>query len=523
MILAGFMEFWLPLIVGIVIGAIIGVLAINIFSTKGIKDANKKAAQILNDAQIRADQTLKNAEIDGKTIIRELKNEADKEIKEKKAEVKVIEDKLLIREQNIDRRDIALQQKEDNLDQKNEQLAKRMNDLDKKEDELKKKFDSISVEVEKVAMMTQSEAKAELFKRVEEKSSQEIAAYLRNREDEAREQANDAARDVLALSIQKFSQEVAGERTVSVVPLPSDDLKGRIIGREGRNIRTIEQLTGVDLIIDDTPEVITVSCFNPVRREIAKRSLEYLIKDGRIQPGRIEELVEKSTNEINEIMHKAGEDAIFQLGISKMNRELVDYIGKLKYRTSYGQNALQHSMEVAYLAGIMAAEIGADQHLARRAGLLHDIGKAIDYEVEGSHVEIGVRLAKKYGEHPLVINAIEAHHGDAEPDSLIANLVIAADTLSAARPGARSETLENYIQRIEKLETLSKGFEGVKSAYAIQAGREIRVMVIPEKVDDIASYKLARDIREKIENELTYPGQIKVTVIRETRANEIAK
>lgn len=522
MILAAEFSF-VSLIVGIVVGGAIVAVVMLLLPNFGLKRAQKEASKIANEAKIKADQTLKNAEIDGRTIIKELKADADREIREKKLEIKTQEDKLLQREQGIDRRDVALQQKENNLDQKSEQVAKKLNDLDKKEDELRRKIDSIVSELEKVSMMSVQEAKDELFKRAEEKSSQEIAAYMRSREEEAKEKANDNARDVLALTIQKFSQEVTCERTVSVVPLPSDDLKGRIIGREGRNIRTIEQLTGADLIIDDTPEVITVSCFNPVRREIAKTALEYLIKDGRIQPGRIEELVEKATKEINEIMHKAGEETIFQLGISKMNHELVDIIGKLKYRTSYGQNALKHSVEVAHLAGIMAAEIGADQHLARRAGLLHDIGKAIDYEVEGSHIEIGVRLAKKYGENPIVINAIEAHHGDTEPQSVIANLVIAADTLSAARPGARSETLENYIQRIEKLEELSKGFEGVSNAFAIQAGREIRVMVVPEKVDDVASYKLARDIKEKIENELTYPGQIKVTVIREIRASETAK
>ncbi len=521
--LAGFTEFWLPLIVGIVVGIIIGTLLMRLFPLAGIKEAQKRAVKIEKDAELKADQLLKTAQIDGKTAAREMKIEAEKEIKEKKAEVNSLQDKLLQREQSIDRRDIALQTKENILDTKNEQLAKRTSDLDKKEDELKKKLDSIILELEKVSMMTVADARDELFKRAEEKSAQEIAAYMRNQEEEAKDKANDVARDILSLSIQKFSQEVACERTVSVVSLPSDDLKGRIIGREGRNIRALEQLTGVDLIVDDTPEVITVSCFDPIRRETARMALEYLIKDGRIQPGRIEEIVEKCKAEIAETMHKAGEEAVFQLGISKMNKELVDYIGRLKYRTSYGQNALKHSMEVAYLCGIMAAELGIDQHIARRAGILHDIGKSIDFEIEGSHVEIGVRLAKKYGESATVINAIEAHHGDVAPNTVYANLVIAADTLSAARPGARSETLENYVQRIEKLEELSKSFEGVSSAFAIQAGREIRVMVVPEKVDDIQSYKLARDIREKIENELTYPGQIKVTVIREVRTTELAK
>ena len=305
-----------------------------------------------------------------------------------------------------------------------------------------------------------------------------------------------------------------------MVALPSEEMKGRIIGREGRNIKAIENATGVELIIDDTPEAITISCFDPVRREIARLSLETLIRDGRIQPGRIEEVVQKTKNEV---IQKTGEDAIFELGLSRVNKEIVMMLGKLKYRTSYGQNGLQHSLEVAHFAGMMAAELGLNQQLARRAGLLHDLGKAVDHEMEGSHVELGAKFAKKYGENATVINAIESHHGDVEPTSVISILVAAADTLSAARPGSRSETIENYIQRLEKLEEISKSFQGVDKVFAIQAGREVRVVVKPDKVDDLASHKLAREIRDKIENELTYPGHIKVTVIREIRANEIAK
>lgn len=515
-------SFLLPLILGIA-GIILGILLARFVNFLGYDQAKKKAKKVAKEAEVKAEQLLRNAQLDAKTHAYELKVEVEKEIKERKQEITNFENKLLQREQSIDRRDLVLQSKEETLQQKHDQYTKKLNDLDKKELDLNQKIDSIILELQKVAQMSSQEAKTELFKRVEEKMAQEVAQYMRNEEEKAKDKAGETARNILGLAIQKFSQEVASERTVSVVSLPSDELKGRIIGREGRNIRALEQLTGVDLIIDDTPEVITVSCFDPIRRETARLALESLIKDGRIQPGRIEEVVDKAKAEIAETVKKAGEEALFKLGITRINKELVEYIGKLRYRTSYGQNVLQHSIEVAYLAGMMAAELGVDQFLARRAGLLHDIGKSVDFEVEGSHVEIGVRLAKKYGEPFAVINSIESHHGNVAASHIISNLVAAADALSAARPGARSESLENYIKRIEQLEVVSKSFEGVSAAYAIQAGREIRVMVVPEKVDDAKAYKIARDIREKIENEMTYPGQIKVTVIRETRASETAK
>ncbi len=504
-------------------GLIVGALVVFLVPVFRKQRANNKAQKIIREAEIKAEHLTKNAQLDGKQVVLEMKQEADKEIKERKQEVASLENKLSQREQTIDRRDAALVAKETALDEKNEILNRRLKEMDKKEATLQSKIDSIISELEKVAQMSTQEARKELFDRVESKIGKEIALYIKNKEDEAKEQADDKARELLGLAMSKYAQETTTEKTVSVVALPNDEMKGRIIGREGRNIRTLEQMLGVDLIIDDTPEVITVSCFNPIRREIARLSLEALIKDGRIQPGRIEEIVEKCKNEVQESIHKAGQEVAFKLGLPKINRELLDYVGRLKYRTSYGQNALDHSVEVAYLAGIMAAELGLDQNLARRAGLLHDIGKAADFEIEGSHVEIGSRLARKYGEPDVVINSIESHHGDVPAKSVIANLVQAADTLSAARPGARSEILENYIKRIEQLEEICNSYEGVYQSFAMQSGRELRVMVLPEKIDDVAAFKLARDIRERIENEMTYPGQIKVSVIREYRAVETAK
>lgn len=452
-----------------------------------------------------------------------MKIAAENEIRERKAIVADSEKKLNTREASIDRRDQALLQKENSLDQKKEEYENKIEGLKKKEEDLQVKIDQILQELQNVSNMSVSEARDEIMKRVEEKMTKEIALYMKNKEGQAEEEAETKARDILALAMSKYSQEVTCERTVSVVSLPSDEMKGRIIGREGRNIKSLESLLGVDIIIDDTPEVLTISCFDPIRRETARMTLDALIKDGRIQPGRIEELYAKCKAEMDSIIKKAGEDAVNRLGLPRIHRELIQYIGRLKFRTSYGQNVLEHSIQVAYLCGIMAAELGLDQNMAKRAGLLHDIGKAADFELEGSHVEVGARLAKKYGEPDVVINAIESHHGDKPAKYVISTLVVAADTLSAARPGARSETLENYIKRIEDLETICKGFDGVSNCFAMQSGREVRVAVIPEKIDDAASYKLARDIRDKIQNEMTYPGQVKVSVIRELRAVEIAK
>lgn len=505
------------------IGLAVGIIVMIVVSKAGLNKDQQKANLLLKEAEAKADATVKQAVLDGRTQAHELKLAAEKEIKERKQEVTDMENKLLRREDNLNFRDETLTSKEKQIDLKSAQLADKMAMLDKKDKELQAKIDVQVEELERVAAMSTSEAKEELFAITEKRMEKELVAYIKEKEEEAKATADEKARNIVAQSIQRLSQDEAVDRTVSVVALPSEEMKGRIIGREGRNIKAIEQATGVDLIIDDTPETITVSCFDPIRREVARLALEHLIKDGRIQPGRIEEVVNKIKKEMDTNIMKTGEDTVFKLGIGRIDREIIKMIGRLKYRYSYGQNALQHSMEVAHLAGMMAAELGLNQQLAKRAGLLHDIGKAMDFEVEGSHIELGYQFCKKHGERDVVLNAIQSHHGEVEPKFLISNLVIAADTISAARPGARYEALQNYINRLEELEKITKSFDGVDSSYAIQAGREVRVMVVPDKVDDLACHKLARDIKDKIEAELTYPGQIKVTVIRETRSCELAK
>ena len=506
-------------IVGILVGAVVMMVA----SKLGLNRSKQQADLVMTEARSKADSTLRQAVLDGRTQAYELKLEAEKEIKSRKAELIDQENKLSRREDNLNMRDQQLINKEKQLEDKNRKVNEKLQSLEKMENDLQAKIDVQIVELERIASMSANDAKKELMEAVEKKMDKEVSTYIRDREEEARTKASDVSRNIIALAIQRYAQEETIERTVSVVTIPSDEMKGRIIGREGRNIRAIEQATGVDLIIDDTPEVITVSCFDPIRREIARRALEYLIKDGRIQPGRVEEVVNKVTKELEETIYKTGEEAVFKLGIGRIDKELVRILGRLRYRYSYGQNVLQHSMEVAYLTGMMAAELGLNQSLAKRAGLLHDIGKGLDFEMDGSHIELGYKLAKKHGENEIVLNAIQSHHGEVEPKNLISNLVAAADALSAARPGARVESFENYIKRLEDLEAIANGFEGVNKTFAIQAGREIRVMVEPEKVNDVTCHKLAKDIRDKIEAELTYPGQIKVVVIRETRVSELAK
>ncbi|MBE6152918.1 MAG: ribonuclease Y [Firmicutes bacterium] len=506
-------------IVGIFLGFIVSIIINNIKEN----NASKRAEQLIEKAKKEADKSKRDAILETKEEIYKLKQDAEKEVKERKLEVKEAEDRLLQREENIDKRDLALQNREKLLDERDNNLLQKQKELQDKEVNLGE-LEKQQLEVlENISGFSKEKAKSEIMKKVESAMSLEIAEYIKERETEAKLEADRKAKNLLVMSMQKYASDVTNEQTVTVVSLPNDEMKGRIIGREGRNIRTIEAVTGVDLIIDDTPEAIVLSSFDPLRREIARVTIETLIKDGRIHPTRIEELYDKTCKDINTRITEIGEEALFELGITKVDSELIHILGKLHFRTSYGQNALKHSIEVANLTGIMAAEIGENVLLAKRAGLLHDIGKAIDFEMEGSHIEIGSDLAKKYGEDEVVINAIESHHGDSEQTSIISSLVMIADALSAARPGARNDSFENYVKRVKQLEEIATDIEGVDKSYALQAGRELRVIVKPEQVDDLTSYKIARDIKEKIEKEMKYPGTVKITVVRETRATEEAK
>lgn len=506
-------------ILGIVIGSVILIL-INYFK---IKNSESKAEQIIEKAKKDSEKIKRESLLETKEEIHKLKLDADKEIKEKKNEIKVSEDRLLQRENNIDRRDVALQNREISLEDRENNLLEKQ----KKIQECTEEMESIKKEqlekLEKISKYSKEQAKDAIMKDVEEKIGKEIALYIKEREAEAKLEVDDKARNMLVSCMQKYAADITNEQTVSVINLPNDEMKGRIIGREGRNIRTIESVTGVDLIIDDTPEAIVISSFDPLRREIARLTLETLIKDGRIHPARIEELYDKMCNEVNQKIKEYGKEAMYELGLSKIDPELAFIVGKLHFRSSYGQNALKHSIEVAKLAGLIAGELGVNVNLAKRAGLLHDIGKAIDFEMEGSHVKIGVDLAKKYNEDEVVINSIASHHNDTEPTSIIAVIVAIADTISASRPGARNDSSENYFQRLEQLEKIGNEIDGVDKAFAVQTGREIRVMVKPDVVDDLTSHTIAREIKQRIENEMQYPGTIKVTVIRETRVSEEAK
>ena len=506
-------------LVGIFIG-IIFVFVINYI--RGV-NSSKKIDSMLEKARKDAEKIKRDYLLEAKEEAHKLKIETDKEIKEKKLEIKESEDRLLNREASIDRRDQTLQNRELMLEEKENNLINKQKDIQKEQVEVENiKKEQVEL-LESIAGYSKNQARELVLKKVEDMMSLEIASLIKDREAEAKLEVDKKAKSMLISSMQKYSGEVASEQTVTVVSLPNDEMKGRIIGREGRNIRTIEAVTGVDLIIDDTPEAIVLSSFDPYRREIARVTLETLIKDGRIHPTRIEELYDKTVNDMKAKVLEYGNSALFELGITKMDPELVEILGKLHFRTSFGQNALVHSIEVAYLSGIIASELGENVSLARRSGLLHDIGKAIDHEVEGSHVVLGANLAKKYNENEVVINAIESHHGDCEPTSIIASIVAIADALSASRPGARNDSLENYVQRLKDLEAIADEIDGVEKSYAVQAGRELRVLVKSEEIDDLKTYKVARDIKNQIEEKLQYPGTIKVTVIRETRVVEEAK
>jgi len=504
------------LVVGITVGMVLGIAYRKKVTEAKIGLAEDRAKKIVEEAEKVAETKKKEALIEAKEEILRSKNELEREVKERRNEVSRLERRAVSKEE-------ALERKMDALEKKDEQLNRKIKD----NEELKEQLEALRVQqlekLEQIAGISAAEAKKELVQRIEDEVKHEAAQKIVEIESQLKEEADDKARNIISLAIQRCAADHVSETTVSVVPLPNDDMKGRIIGREGRNIRAIETLTGVDLIIDDTPEAITLSGFDPTRREVARITLEKLISDGRIHPARIEETVEKARKEVDNTIKQAGEKAIFETGVHGLNNELVKLLGRLKYRTSYGQNVLRHSIEVAHLSGMIADEIGVDSTLAKRAGLLHDIGKVLTQEVEGSHVQLGVDLAKKYKENKDVVHAIEAHHNDVEPRTIIAMIVQAADAISAARPGARREDLENYIKRLQKLEEIANSFNGVEKSYAIQAGREVRIMVKPNEVNDEQMVLIARDVVKKIEENLEYPGQIKIHVIRENRAIEYAK
>ncbi|WP_425414488.1 ribonuclease Y [Salinicoccus luteus] len=511
------------ILLGIILGVVIGYFIVRNTLTKRQQEARTSAEHIINEAKKQADSLKKEKLLEAKEENQNLKDTFERESNEKRDELKAQESRLLNREQVLDRKSEVLDKKDEALDLKEAKIEEKQQMVDAEDQKIKEIISRQEEELTRISGLTREEARDEIFAEVERELSHDMAVMVKEKENQMKLEADKKAKELLAVTAQRYAAEYTSESTVSVVTLPNDEMKGRIIGREGRNIRTLETLTGIDLIIDDTPEAVILSGFDPIRRAIAKNALEALVQDGRIHPGRIEEMVDKAKRNMETNIRDAGEAAAFELDIHNLHPELIKHLGKMKYRLSYGQNVLKHSVEVGYLAGMLASELGEDVQLARRAGLLHDIGKAIDHEVDGSHVEIGVELAKRYKEHGTVINAIHSHHGDVEPTSIISILVAAADALSAARPGARRETLENYVKRLERLESIAEGYEGVEKTFAIQAGREIRVMVKPDELDDLKAHRLARDIKKQIEEELQYPGHIKVTVVREMRAVEYAK
>lgn len=517
------MENTLYSILLILVGLSFGIIIMLIINKLKLVKSQKNADKLIENAKKEAEKIKRDNVLDIKEETYKLKQEAENEIKEKKKEITELNELIQSREKSLNKRDEMIQEREKTLDQKDKDLLVRQKEIQEKDAKMESVLKEQVELLEKISGYSKEKAKELIMKRVEEDISKEITVFIKEKENEAKLEADRKAKEYLVSSMQRYANDVTNEQTVSTIELPTDEMKGRIIGREGRNIRTIEAITGVDLIIDDTPEVIVLSSFDPLRREIAKTTLEALIKDGRIHPARIEELYDKVCEDYKTIIKEKGEEALFELNLTKIAPEIVELLGKLHFRTSYGQNALKHSIEVGHLAGILASELGENVALAKRAGLLHDLGKAIDFEVEGSHVELGAEIAKKYGEDNIVINAIESHHDDKPKLSIIAELVQIADALSAARPGARNDSLENYIKRLEELEEIGNEFPGVEKTYAMQAGRELRVIVKPDEIDDLTSYKMARDIKEKIEEKLQYPGTIKVVVIRETRAEEMAK
>lgn len=510
-------------IIGLIVGLGLGMMVANNKRQKEIDGAKNSAEGILTSANKEAETLKKEALLEAKEENQKYRAQIESELKESKLEVKSQENRLLQREQLLDRKDDSIEKREHSLEDKENKLSAKQQLIDEREKEVEKLIDGQQQELQRIAGLSRDEAKDVIMKSTEEELNHELTIMVKESEQRAKEEADRKAKNLLSLAIQRCAADQVSENTVSVVSLPNDEMKGRIIGREGRNIRTLETLTGIDLIIDDTPEAVVLSGFDPIRREIARMTLEKLIQDGRIHPARIEEMVEKSRKEMDERIREYGEQAAFDVGAHTLHPDLIKILGRLHFRTSYGQNVLNHSIEVAKLSGVLAAELGEDIQLAKRAGLLHDIGKALDHEIEGSHVEIGAELVAKYKENSTVVNAVASHHGDVEATSVISVLVAAADALSAARPGARSESLENYIKRLQNLEAISNSFAGVESSFAVQAGREVRVMVKPEEISDLDAVRLVRDIRKKIEDDLDYPGHIKVTVIRETRATDYAK
>ena len=491
--------------------------------TAKLKVAGKDAVNIIEDAKKQVEADKKEALLDTKEEIQRMKEKAEIEIRDKKSELSSLENRIINREENVDRRLLNLENRERTIEGKDADIKRQEEKLKERESKTEKLISEQQDKLLEISRLSREEAQDIILKKTESEMTHEIAKHIKDAEETVRAEANKKAKEILDGAIQRLALDQSNDHSVYLVNLPSDEMKGRIIGREGRNIRTLESLTGVDFIVDDTPESVVLSCFDPIRREIARLTLESLIQDGRIHPGRIEEVVEKSRTEIDAKIIEVGENAIFDLAIGRINKDLLRLLGRLHYRTSYGQNVLQHSMEVAYIAGLIAAEVGEDVKLARRAGLLHDIGKSADHDLEGSHVEIGITIASRFREPEVVIDAIASHHGDVEAKSLIAIIVAAADALSAARPGARRESIENYIKRLQKLENIASSFKGVERAFAIQAGREVRVAVIPSVLDDAKTRILTREIRRAIEADLDYPGSIKITVVRETRFVETAK